>query len=278
MYAMQNWLDKFCRKHPRFAIPNLMMYLAVGSAIVALLDQFSMGASASALLYFDRGLILQGEIWRLITFVFVPIGGLFNSLIAAYFYYFIGTALEREWGSAKFTIYYGFGMLLNILLGFLIGFTSVTYLNLALFFAFATLYPEMRILLFFIIPVKVKWLAWIDAVIFAGAILLNLFGGNPLAALIPIVAILNYLLFFSGDLLAILRRSQQKTAHRYSRQTVDFKKATQQAKEKKGYLHKCAVCGKTDVTNPELEFRYCSRCNGYHCYCQDHINAHVHIE
>lgn len=280
MQAIQNWLDRFCHKHPHFAIPNLMLYIVIFNVVVFLLDQFSSG-TASLSFGFYRDFILQNfQIWRIVTFVFVPTasGGFLFFAISMYFYYFVGTTLEREWGSAKFTVFYLFGVILNILVGFLVGYTNMFYVNMSLFFAFATLFPNMQVLFFFIIPVKIKWLAWLDAAFFGIQIVKMLMSSTPLLALIPIFALLNYFLFFAGDLTSFLRKTGRNASYRASRKTVDFHAAQQHAKEKKGYLHKCAVCGRTDVTNPELEFRYCSKCNGYYCYCSDHINSHVHIE
>jgi len=204
-------------------------------------------------------------------------GNIFLVAISLYFYYFIANVLEREWGSTKFTVYYLSGVILNILVGFLVGYTNIFYINMALFFAFATLYPDMQVLLFFVLPIKIKWLAWFDAAFFVYEMLGYMFRGYPQMALLPLIAILNYLLFFAGDLLDFVNRKKGQV-YRRNRKTVDFQSAQQHAKEKKGYLHKCAVCGKTDVTNPELEFRYCSKCKGYYCYCSEHINSHVHIE
>lgn len=282
MRAIQNWLDRFCYKHPRLSIPNLMLYIVIGNVIVYFLDMFSLSAQYSASMYFSfsRTAILHGQIWRLFTFMFVPTGGnILFFAISLYFYYFVGSTLEREWGSSKFTIYYFFGILLNILVGFVVGYTNVVYINMALFFAFATLFPETQVLLFFIIPVKIKWLAWLNGVFFAFEIVSYLASSAPLRALIPIVAILNYLLFFAGDLTDSVNKARGKSSYRSKKKnTVDFHAAQQHVKEKKGYLHKCAVCGRTDASNPELEFRYCSKCNGYYCYCSEHINSHVHIE
>lgn len=279
MRAIQTWLNRFCVRHPRFSIPGLMRYIVFGNVLVYLLDMFSR-YGASQLLSFSPYLILQGQIWRLLTFVFVPTatGGLILFAISLYFYYFIGTALEQEWGSVKFTVFYSLGILFNILVGFLVGTASMDYVNMSLFFAFATLYPNLQFLLFFIIPIKAKWLAWFDAAFFVFTILMLLFKGMFLMALLPVIAILNYLLFFGADFLDSFQYWKKRTAHKHNRNTVDFHSAQKHAKQKKGYLHKCAVCGRTDVTNPELEFRYCSRCNGYYCYCSDHINSHVHIE
>ena len=130
MRAMQQWLDRFCYKHPRLSIPGLMRYIVIGNVLVFLLDLFSTGGYpiATSLLSFSSDAILQGQIWRIITFVFVPATSrnIFLFAITLYFYYFIGNALEREWGSNKFTIFYFFGILLNILVGFLVLYCIVT--------------------------------------------------------------------------------------------------------------------------------------------------------
>ena len=274
MSSFDSRLSRFCYKHPKLGIPNLMNYIVILSAVVYLLDRFS-GGYCSALLDYYLPLILQGQVWRLLTFIFVPYDdSLLLTALSLYFYWMIGSTLEREWGSTKFTVFYFMGVILNMLLGFLTGFATMTYVNLSMFFAFATLYPETRFLLFFIIPVKVKWLAWIDAALFAYSIVNYLIRGYFLLALIPLIAILNYFLFFSADFSRLFRRIK----HKADPQTINFKKAQKKARETKGYMHKCAVCGITDADDPNMEFRYCSKCNGYYCYCMNHINSHVHIE
>ena len=131
---------------------------------------------------------------------------------------------------------------------------------------------------------KVKWLAWIDAALFAWGILggiWDVFTLSPLAlvdVIIPIIAILNYLLFFWSDLQGFFSSRVRRAKYQHARQTVNFKQATRQAQQHKGYIHKCAVCGKTDTDYPDEEFRYCSKCNGYYCYCSEHIHNHVHIQ
>lgn len=286
---MQQWLDRFCYKHPRLSIPGLMRYIVIGNVLVYLLDLFSIGGGSigSSWFSFNTSAILSGQVWRLVTFIFVPMGSsnIFFFAITLYFYYFIGNALEREWGSNKFTIFYFFGVLLNILIGFLVGGASMYYVNMSMFFAFATLYPDLQFLLFFIIPVKAKWLAWIDAAYFAIAVVRYLVAGYFLMALIPVVAVLNYLLFFASDIGNMFsnakRRAQWKAQTRRGPtyggpKVVNFHDT--KTKTKETYLHRCAVCGRTDVSDPQMEFRYCSRCNGYYCYCADHINSHVHIQ
>lgn len=292
MGSIHNWLDRFCYKHPKLAIPNLMLYIIAGNVFVFILDMFSMNSfySISSYLYFDRAAILGGQIWRIISFVFVPTdSSIFFFAISMYFYYFIARMLEGQWGSTKFTVYYGIGVIMNILVGFLVGYTDVVYMNMALFFAFATMFGETRVLLFFILPIKIKWLAYISGAFFLYQIISLLTSGYPLLALIPIAAILNYFLFFGAALLGSTKSAGQHFAYTQTRQrqqrkrqsggdAVNFQSAQDHVKEKKGYLHKCAVCGRTDVTDPQLDFRYCSKCNGYYCYCEDHIHTHVHIE
>lgn len=281
-----SWLDRFCAKHPRFGIPNLMLYIAVGNVAIYLIDLFSMGRiSLASALCFDISAILHGQVWRLFTFVFISMSGdllmrgtgIFFVAISAYFYWWIGSLLEREWGTTKFTVFYLGGVLLNILFGLVAGFADMYYVNLSMFFAFATLYGDMQVLLFFLIPIKVKWLAWIDGALFAWAVLSNLIAGFWLGALLPVVAILNYFIFFWPDFRYLFARAKRRS----SPTVINFKKAQKQAKKKAretgGYTHKCAVCGITDADDPTMEFRYCSKCDGYYCYCANHINNHVHI-
>ena len=146
------------------------------------------------------------------------------------------------------------------------------YIYLSMFFTFATYYPDVQVLLFFILPIKIKWLAWVDAVFFVYSVFTLPFPNS----LLPVVAILNYLLF-CGDILfssfALPRIRQQRKTIRFRNEAARVRR--EQAE--KPYRFKCAVCGRTDTDHPELEFRYCSRCAGYHCFCQEHINNHIHF-
>ena len=148
------------------------------------------------LLNFDRSLIMQGQVWRIFTFIFVYDGGnLIYFLLYAYFYWWIGSSLESYWGKERFCTYYYLGILLSIASGFIAGYTTVMYLNMTLFFAFAMLDPEQRIMLFFLIPIKIKWLAWLEAAYF----LLILIIGDWATKLAILVAFLNFLIFFYDD-------------------------------------------------------------------------------
>ena len=155
------WLNDLERRIGRNYIPNLMKYLTLAMLGVFILEYLPLPKSAWYLLYFDRALILRGEIWRVFTFIFLPpTGSLIFILLSLYFYYFLGTSLENHWGGARFNIYYGIGILGNIAAGFLTGAATNAYLNTSLLLAFAVLYPDMEFMLFFFLPVKVRWIGW----------------------------------------------------------------------------------------------------------------------
>jgi len=284
--SIDRLLDRFCYNHPRLGIPNLMLMISIGNVIVLLLDIFS-NYTFSMMLRFIPGAIFRGQIWRLVTFIFVPVNeNLLWFVFSVLLYYSIGTSLERTWGTTKFTVYYLLGAAINIVSGLLTGLfgfgwmetANMYYLNMSLFLAYATLYPDATFLIYFVIPVKAKWLAWLDGAFLALAVVGNLLRLNIPMALMPVLAVLNYLLFFWSDLYALFGRTRYRVQHKASRQTVNFKQATRKAQQQKGYIHKCAVCGKTDTEFPNEEFRYCSKCNGYYCYCSEHLNNHVHIQ
>ena len=285
MKSLSRKIDSFCLRHPNFGIQRLMLYIIAGNILVWLFAMMDRTNTLYNFLAFDPALICRGQVWRIITFAFIPAssGNLIFFAISLYFYYFIGTAIEREWGAGKFTIYYLSGLLLlavySLILYWITGMrvsVSASYLNLSLFFAFATLWPEQRVLLFFIIPVKIKWLAWVDAAFFALSIVQYLMDGSIGLALVPVIAMLTYLVFCGEWLIDFFRPSRMQQRSR----TIQFKSAVkkmERERQSRPYTRKCAVCGRTDTENPSLEFRYCSRCAGYHCFCQDHINSHIHF-
>ena len=283
-------VDRFCLNHPRFGIPGLMRYVVFITAAVFLLDAFSQN-TASAILYFDADAILHGEVWRLVTWLFIPeYDKIIWMVVGMFFYYFIGTAMESYWGTAKFTLFYLTGAVLTVAFAFLsrlwtpLTLVSNVYLNNILFLAFATLYPDALIRFYFVIPVKAKWLALFYAFFtFYDIIRMDTWSVKLLLpSLLPmLVAVwLTYAVFFWDRIREILENIGFLTRHKRSQQTIHFKSAVRQQKKKdaqRGYHHKCAVCGRTDADFPDLEFRYCSRCAGYHCFCQDHIFNHVHF-
>ena len=288
MRTLSRWLSRFSYNHPNLSVTGLIKYIVAGNLVVFMLDLFTHGAVTS-LLVFSPALIFQGQVWRLITFIFVPMSfSPLSFILSLVFFYYMGSRLEAVWGSARFTVYYGLGVILNIIVGLLIalinpaysyGVTAdMSYLNLSMFFAYATLYPDLQVLVSFLFPIKIKWLALLDAALFAYDIFSYISYGQFAMAFLPIIAIFNYLIFFWEDLMDVFHRGKAHVRHQTSAQTINFKKAQKEVQQRKGYLHKCAVCGVTDQDDPNMEFRYCSKCNGYYCYCMNHINSHTHVQ
>lgn len=279
MKKLNKRIDMFCYRHPRFGVPNLMLYIVIISLAVWLLSIMDPSKTLMSFFVFSPERILKGEVWRLVSFIFVPQSLSFWELLFFYFYYWIGNVLEKEWGTPRFNIFLISGVLLTAVYGFIIYFitkqsiaVTTYFIYLSMFFSFATLFPDVQVLFMFIIPIKVKWLAYFDAAFFLLSMLTQSFPFN----LLPLVAVLNYLVFFGDDLFSSLRSNKA----RYNKTTVNFNREKQKIKyEQKNasYTKKCAVCGRTDTDYPDLEFRYCSRCAGYHCFCQDHINNHIHF-
>ena len=192
-----NWIDSLERKFGRHSIPHLM-YFITGVMLAVYVTDLVLGGQVSAALYFDRSLILRGEVWRLVTFLFLPP----NSspiwiLFSLYFYCLIGNGLESAWGSFRFNIFYLVGVLGAVCSGLITGYAANGFLNMSLFLAFAAIYPDNQVLVFFFLPIKIKWLALLDALYFIFAFLA---GGWP-SKLAILFALLNIVLFFGGDLL-----------------------------------------------------------------------------
>jgi len=278
--------ERFCYKHRYKGIPNLMLYIVLGTAIMYVFSMMDPSQLFYRIFSFDRTAILHGQVWRLFTYVLLPTDTrLLFFVISLYFYYFIGKSLENQWGPFRFNLFYFSGVIITDIAALLLGFNaSIFQLNLSLLLAFATMYPENRVLLFYIIPIKMKYLAW-----FYFAVTLYDLIVMPLSyKIFSICALLNYFLFFGSDILHILpdflqvkRNRKQKPFGSFTRKqqkpNPDWAKDYRSKTGEQPYRHKCTVCGKTDTAYPNLEFRYCSRCSGYHCYCMEHINDHPHI-
>jgi len=275
--------DRFIYNHSGAGIPNLMLYICIGtlaSYLIMMADKSGMFYNA---LCFSRERILHGQIWRLITYVILPQSSGIWLFLLLFAYYGIGRMVERVWGTLKFNLFYLTGVIIMDIAALILNtIPGVSYLNLSLFLALATLFPDSRVLLFYIIPLKMKYLAW--------AYLLLLLVEVAQLNFFPVIALLNYFLFFGADCINVLPESWQTKlrsagsfrnrpnpnwASAYQRKGSSASKA--KIVDEPAYRHKCAVCGRTDVSDPDLEFRYCSRCNGYYCYCQDHINNHAHV-
>ena len=208
------FLDRLEYKFGRRALRNLMLYIVIGMAIVFVSDFIlypQIGITLSELFTFDRTMIFPGQVWRVLTFVFLPPdSSIIFIVFALYFYWMIGSSLENAWGAFRFDIYYLVGVLGTIAGGLLVGSATNVYLNLSLFFAFAMLFPNHEVRLFFFIPIRVKWLAILDAVLFVIGFVFSGWGGR----VSMLVSVANFFLFFAGDFIEMFRSWKRKRQFR----------------------------------------------------------------
>lgn len=283
------FIDKLERKFGRFGIPNLTIYMIVCYVIGYALMIVNPGILNWMSL--EPAYILRGQVWRLVTWVLYPpstSGVLWFAIAVLFFYYPIGTSLERTIGTFKYTLYILSGVIFTILGAFILYFLlggnvlvgnvfSTYYISLSTFLAYAMCYPDMQVLLMFIIPVKMKWMAIFYVVIVVYEMIQYIMAG-AWYLVIPIVAsLLNFIIFYFGT--KDFSRYNPKEVHRRN----EFRRAMEpQGRMKSGSgsvtKHKCAICGRTELDDPNLEFRFCSRCNGNYEYCQDHLFTHTHVK
>ena len=287
-----NWISEMERKFGKYAISNLSLYLILCYACGYLL--YAINPAFLNYLTLNPYMILRGQVWRLVTWILVPPGSFdFWTLIMLYFYYSIGTNLERTWGAFYYNVYLFLGMFFTIAGSFvLMGITyasgvsefgeivvalnfanmaqafSTYYINMSIFLAFAATFPEAQVLLMFIIPIKVKWIGVAYAIM-----LLVEFIQYPIGNKIIIAAsLLNFVVFF------LLTRKGMHISPKQMKRRYEYKTEIKKVRPVSVSKHKCAICGKNSEDNPEAEFRFCSKCNGNYEYCQDHLFTHTHIK
>jgi hypothetical protein len=261
------FLDKLERLFGRYAIRNLAIYVVMGQVFVLLARMLQLIDVRALLL--APALVLNGEWWRVFTFMFVvPIpGGMLGFVFLAFFwylFYLMGNALEDFWGPFRFNAYLFISYALTVALSFVtpLSYVENTFILGSVFLAFAFLNPDFELLLFFILPLKIKWLALV-----AWAYNVVLFIRGDLADRLQIGAVVaTFFLFFGADMLRTVRQGR-RTSVRRAEKVVEETRAR----------HVCYVCGKTDRTHPQLDFRYCSKCAGDQCYCPEHIQNHAHV-
>ena len=286
-----NWLDKLERKLGRFAIPNLTVYLMICYVIGFMLWNLAamnlIPAEVIGYLTLEPALILRGQVWRLITWLVVPPSSNLISLVFfVLLYYSLGTALERTWGVFRYNVYIFSGLLFTVLAVFglyafyyfaygfempmsVLGMAGSNYVTLSIFLAFAAIYPEMEVLLYFILPIKMKWMALVYVAI-AGYDFIN---GNIVTRVVIGASLLNFVIFFLST------RNFKRFGPGEQARKAKFKKQSRpHMTYTNGAHHRCAVCGRTELDDPCLEFRYCSKCNGNYEYCQDHLFTHEHVK
>ena len=289
-----NLMSNFEKKFGRYAVSNLSLKLVVLYLVGYVL--YFVRPEIFSFLVLDVTALLNGQFWRILSWLLVPPmggGNFFFVAIMLYFYYSIGTSLERVWGDYKYNVYIFLGIFLTILSAFLwVGFLrlsglsglelatlskygasyfSTYYINMSIFLAFALTFPEAQVYLFFVLPIKVKYLGWIDA----GFLVLSMISGNSAERFVIAAALLNVvLLFMRSRSWMSLSPGQVRRRQKFRRSVAEGRKSNAGADT----IHRCAICGRTEKDGDMLEFRYCSKCEGGLEYCQDHLFSHVHVK
>ena len=284
-------MSNFEKKFGKYAIKNLSLTLIMCYAAGYLIEMV-----LPRLFYFltlNPYAIIHGQVWRLVTWILIPpdSSNLFFVLLMLYFYYSLGTSLERTWGTYRYNVYIFSGMLFTIIGSFLmmdycylvrpadmvaygpsVFFSAVSplfstyYVNMSIFLAFAATFPEVQVLLMFIIPIKVKVLG----IIYGVMLIANFIQGSAYSRFAMAASLFNFVVFWITSKNHIhMSPKQVKRRQEYRR---EVKRNTGVTK------HKCAICGRTELDSPDLEFRFCSKCNGNYEYCQEHLFTHQHVK
>jgi hypothetical protein len=256
-------LDRLQRRYGRWALPHVTEGLIACQAIVYLFHEAKPEFLASIELVPSR--VLGGEVWRLITFLCEPPPmNLVFALFFWYMFFLMGTALEHTWGTFRYNVFLLVGWLATVAVSFLQPeqAASPAFLQGSVFLAFAYLYPDFQLLLFFLLPVKVKWLALLQWIGYFYVILFSV----PIAKLLAAASICNFMLFFWHDILLRMKAGRRRMAQ----QATGIRQAGTPR-------HTCAVCGVTNLSDPKMSFRYCSKCEGAACYCAEHLYSHQHV-
>lgn len=283
-----NFINKLNRKYGKYAIHNLMFYIIVLYGIGFFISMVNPNFYVQYL-SLDINKVMRGEIWRLVTYIILPpTGSLIFIVFSLYLYYMIGNALEHAWGAFRFNLYFLSGIILNILGTFVYylftGYSvnlGITYINQAMFLAFASLFPNVQFMIFFVIPVKVKYLSYLYGAFIVYDLITSLIAGEYGRFIMIILALGNFFIYFFSTRnyknmspKEFKRRSSYKRAVKSSiggDNVVDFQG------RKRITRHKCAVCGRTELDDENLEFRFCSKCEGNYEYCMDHLFTHEHV-
>ena len=291
-----NFIDRLEKRYPNFGVSNLMIYVIAISGLGMLISMVNPYIYYQYLSLDFYQIFHHGQVWRLITFLLCPSAGgsgssgLFWFVIMAWVYYSIGSNLERIWGRFRFTLFYlsGIVMILVVTLaaylimgivypaqevGIWLGMqVTLEYVTESLFLAFALVFPDVQFLLFFIIPVKAKWLSIFYFALDAYQIIQGIMMKSYYPVALIVVSLINIFIFFF-----FAKGRPGMAAHaRQTKRKAEFKQKMHESREK-GPSHRCAICGRTELDAPELDFRYCSKCDGRYEYCSEHLFTHEHV-
>lgn len=302
---MNKILNRLERKFGKYAVRNLTLYIIIAYVIGYIL---AMTGTLEVFMLNPYSIIEKYQVWRLLTWVFVPPGSLgIFTILMLYVYYQLGSILERQWGAFRYNLYIFSGILFSVIGAFILyvyyavfngvdpgmagmyistGF-STAYINMSIFLAFAAMFPDMQMLLFFVIPIKIKWLAFVDVAMMAYQFIYS----SQADRIAIVMSLLNFILFFFGYFdfkrispKEIRRRNAFKRAVRGVRHGSSYKYSTgahsSSVPNRPAGMskHHCAICKRTENDSDNLEFRFCSKCNGNYEYCSDHLFTHEHVK
>lgn len=286
-----DFFTKLERKFGKFAIPNLTIILIGGFVLGYLIEIFA--PDALSLISLDPTKVMRGQIYRLISWIVIPPSGVsIFVIITLMFYFYVGRTLENTWGDFRYTLYILSGIIftdIGIMLTYAImvltgqgeiaeafsnagvyiyAGASTYYLCMTMFLAYAFMFPDMQVLMYFIIPIKVKWLGYLDIAYLIVAALDYGLNGYITGTVTVIMSVLNFILFY------ITMKGKTRVSPAHKKRKRQYKREVRQTQLLT--RHKCAICGQTEEDDPTLEFRYCSRCKGNYEYCQNHLFTHEH--
>ncbi len=259
------WLDRLERRLRPFAVPHITVGLILCQVYVFFMGYAKPDFVASLFLIPER--VLQGEWWRPFTFFLIPpIGNPIFAAFAWYLFYLMGTALEGHWGTFRYNVFLLVGWIATVGAAFAAPAAPATnaFLMGSVFLAFAFLNPDFELYIFFVLPVKIKWLALLTW----GTYAFILVAGDWGMRLAVLASVSNFLLFFGKELVFRVRGARRRMALQ----------ARRFAASEPDYYHRCTICGITDRSNPKMDFRYCSQCTGTHGYCTEHLRNHEHVK
>lgn len=277
------FFNKLERKFGRYAIQGLMKYV-IACYIIGYIIEYTVPNFLSYLTLEPYLIFHEAQIWRLVSWVLIPPSrsNPIFVIIMLVLYYQLGNALEQTWGAFRFNLYIFGGVIFTIIGALLLyvivgvntpvmlgGSFSTYYINMTIFLAFAVCYPDMRIMLYFIIPIKMKWMAIVYGVLIAFEFVTC---GSWSGRVAIFASILNFIIFF------LMTRNLKRISPKEIKRKQNYKRQVHQPRGNGTAIHKCAICGRTELDNPDLQFRYCSKCKGNFEYCQDHLFMHKHVQ
>jgi hypothetical protein len=272
-------LSRLESKLRRYAVPNLTVGIIIGQVLLYVIAQVGQPPGAVAgggvdvleRVQLDTAKVMNGEVWRLITFLFDPPStNVIFAFLFWYLFYLMGTTLEVSWGEFRYNVFLGIGYVATVAAAFAIYFTAGPglfpatngFLYGTVFLAFARLYPEFVMYIFFVLPVKIRWLAMLQWIFYG---ITFLFGEWMQKAMVA-ASVANYLLFFGREIWSDMRQGHRR---------MQFQ--ARSLRSPQSLVHKCCTCGLTSDMSPQMQFRYCSKCDDDSCYCAEHLHSHEHV-